>query len=188
MNVALRQTWTVDQFLAWEERQDVRFEFDGVRPIGMVGVTENHAEIQANLIRAVGNRLSRPPCRIVGSDLKLRLASSVRYPDAMVLCSPRQSGRSTVTDPVIVFEIASDSTASTDLVLKNAEYRATPSIQRYVFLQQTHAAAVVFSRRDDLWAAEIVSGADAVLPLPEIGIDVPLAEIYRDVPLPPEDA
>jgi Uma2 family endonuclease len=107
----------------------------------------------------------------------------IRYPDAMILRSPRDSGRSVVSDPVIVFEILSESTANIDLIEKNAEYRATPAIQRYVILEQTHAAAIVFSRKGDDWVTEIVAGEQAVLSLPEVGLEVPLAELYRDVEL-----
>jgi Uma2 family endonuclease len=79
--------------------------------------------------------------------------------------------------------VLSEGTANTDLVEKNAEYRATPSIQRYVILEQTHAAAIVFVRKGEDWISEIVTGDGAVLRLPEISIEVPLAEIYADVEL-----
>ena len=72
------------------------------------------------------------------------------------------------------------STTNTDLIAKNVEYRSLPSIQRYVILQQTHAAAIVFARLDDVWVAEIVAGSDAMLKLPEVGIEIPLAEIHRE--------
>jgi Uma2 family endonuclease len=186
MNVALRKPWTVEEFLDWEERQELRFEFDGIAPIGMTGGTEAHAMIQSNLLRAVGNRLNRPPCRIVGSELKLVMAGSVRYPDAMILCSPPRARRTSVADPVIVFEILSDGTARIDLIRKNGEYRATPSIQRYVILEQESAAAIVFSRKAEDWVTEIVSGDDAILPLPEVGTAFPLAELYRDIELVPD--
>jgi len=87
------------------------------------------------------------------------------------------------TDPVIVFEVLSGGTANTDLVEKNAEYRATPSIRRYVILEQTHAAGIVFVRKGEDWVTEIVAGDAAVLRLPEIGIEIPLTEIYADVEL-----
>jgi nucleoside phosphorylase len=46
MNVTLRTPWTVERFLAWEERQELRHEFDGVRTIAMTGGTVAHDAIQ----------------------------------------------------------------------------------------------------------------------------------------------
>ncbi len=63
------------------------------------------------------------------------------------------------------------------------EYRATASVQRYVMLDQTNAAAIVFRRKDDDWVSEIIAGDGAVLRMPEIGVDVPLAELYEGVEL-----
>ena len=39
MNVSLRKPMTIDQFLAWEERQELRYEFDGLQPVAMTGGT-----------------------------------------------------------------------------------------------------------------------------------------------------
>ena len=185
MTAAPYPSWTVEQFLAWEERQEARYEFDGIGPVAMAGGSEAQAEIQRNLLVTVAARLNRTPCRIVGSDLKLLVAGHVRYPDAMILCSPREAGRSVVADPVVVFEILCESTANTDLIEKNAEYRATESIQRYVILEQTHIAAIMFSRKGEDWVVEIIAGETGVLRLPEVGVEFLLNELYRDVELAP---
>ncbi len=174
---------TLEQFLAWEELQERRFEFDGFQPVAMDGVTIAHSGIQTNLLAALGIRLRGRLCRPRGSNLKIRLAERIRYPDAFVACTPVAPRATWVEDPVVVFEILSESTANTDIVLKNAEYRAALSIRRYVILQQTHAGATVFSHQGDAWAAEMVSGEDAVLSLPEIGVEIPLAEIYAELTL-----
>ena len=181
MNVVLRRPMTLEQFLAWEERQPLRHEFDGVQPVAMTGGTAAHAAIQVNLITSLRNRLRGKPCQPFGSELKLLVAGRIRYPDAFVVCTPVPPRATVVTEPVVVFEVLSDSTASNDLVVKNAEYRATPSVQRYVVLQQTSAAAVVFARKGEDWVTDLLVGDDAVLRLPEIGIEIPLAEVYADV-------
>ena len=186
MNVALRSPLTTDAFLDWEARQDLRYEFDGLRIIAMTGGTAAHAAIQINLTTALRQQLRGRPCRPFGSELKLRLAGRIRYPDAFVICSPVEPSATWVSEPVVVFEILSESTSHEDLVNKNAEYQAAPSIQRYVILEQTHAAALVFSRKGGAWVAEPLSGSAAVLHMPEIGIAIPLAEIYADVGLPAE--
>jgi Uma2 family endonuclease len=181
MNVALLKSMTLDQFLAWEDRQELRFEFDGFQPVAMVGGTVAHSAIQRNLITALSNRLRGHPCQPHGSHLKIQVAGRIRYPDAFVVCTPVDPRAKVVTEPVVVFEILSESTASEDLVVKNAEYRGTPSVRRYVVLQQASAAAIVFSHRGGEWATDLVAGTDAVLPLPEIGIELPLEEVYNGV-------
>jgi Uma2 family endonuclease len=182
MNVVMRRPWTTDQFLAWEERQALRYEFDGVQSRAVAGGTAAHSAIQRNLITALVVSLRGKPCQPHGSELKIRVAeSSIRYPDAFVVCTPLPPRTTVVTDPVVIFEVVSESTASEDFVTKNAEYRATPSVQRYVVLQQTQAAAAVFSRKGGDWVSELVTGEGATLPLPEIDLELPLAEIYLGV-------
>ena len=183
MNVAVRRSMTLSQFLAWEERQELRYEFDGFQPVAMTGGTDAHDAVQMNLHAALVNRLRGRPCRARGSDLKILVAGRIRYPDAFVVCTPVPPTATVVTEPVVVFEVLSESTANTDIIEKNAEYRATPSIQRYVILQQTHAAAIVFARKGDDWVAEIVAGNEAVLRMPAIGVEIPLAELYIDIEL-----
>jgi Uma2 family endonuclease len=135
MNVALRRTMTLQQFLAWEERQELRYEFDGFQPVAMTGGTAAHSAIQRNIIYALTGRLRGTPCQPFGSGLKIEVAGRIRYPEAFVVCTPLTPRQTVVADPVVMFEVLSDSTANTDLVEKNAEYRATPSIQRYVILE-----------------------------------------------------
>jgi uncharacterized protein (TIGR03000 family) len=54
---------TRDQVFDWAEAQNARYEFDGFQPVAMTGGSVNHAIIQANLIRHLGNRLGGGPCR-----------------------------------------------------------------------------------------------------------------------------
>jgi Uma2 family endonuclease len=182
MSTALRKAISLEDFLAWEEKQELRWEFDGFEPVGMTGGTSEHSAIQRNLSIAVGGRLRGQACQLYTADLKVFVAGSIRYPDAFVVCSPVARGTLVVTDPVVVFEVLSPSTASTDVGIKNEEYRDTPSIQRYVMLAQDRVLATVFARVGDDWVGHIVSG-EAMLEMPEIGIGVPLAELYEGISL-----
>jgi Uma2 family endonuclease len=182
MNVALRKPMTLEQFLAWEERQELRFEFDGFWPVAMAGGTAAHAAIQRNLIFALTGRLRGKPCQPYGSELKILVDGRIRYPDAFVVCTPLAPKTTVVADPVVVFEILSDGTAHDDLVVKNAEYRACPAIRRYVVLEQAQPGALAFSRKGEDWVTETLAGEEAMLRLPELGIEIPLAEVYADLP------
>ncbi len=76
MDVALRKSMSLQEFLDWEERQELRYEFDGFQPITMTGGTVEQGLIQANLIRRLGNRLLGKPCRVFGSHVKIAAAGS----------------------------------------------------------------------------------------------------------------
>ncbi len=177
---------TLDEFLAWERRQDLRYEFDGARPVAMTGGTVEHSEIATNLVEALRRRLQGRPCRAFRGDLKIVVAGRIRYPDATVTCSPVPRGTDMIPEPVVVFEVLSATTAATDRIEKNEEYRLTPSIRRYVMLEQARRAATVFSRAGDDWAGHVLTG-DAVLAMPEIGVDLPLAEAYAGIEFATDD-
>ena len=182
MSAAL-QRMTMEEFLAWDEGQEIKHEFDGFGPVEMVGGTFEHAAIQRNIAISVGGRLRGAPCTFIGSDLKIEVAGSIRYPDGFVVCTPVPRGALIVRDPVVIFEVLSDSTARTDRGQKNAEYAATPSMMRYVMLEQDAVMGTVWSRIGGEWVGRQV-GAGAVLTMPEIGIEVPIDELYIDVDLP----
>ncbi|HME23522.1 MAG TPA: Uma2 family endonuclease [Acetobacteraceae bacterium] len=185
MSMPLSKPPTLEEFLAWERKQELRYEFDGFHAVAMTGGTVNHAVITDNAVDALRRRL-KSPCRAFTSNLKVLAAGKVRYPDVVVTCSPIDGSADTVPNPVVVFEVLSPSTASLDRVVKNEEYRATPSIQRYVMLEQTRIGATVFARAGESWIGTVMLG-DATLELPEIGVAVALVEFYRDVDLPPPD-
>ena len=186
MSVALRRPMTLDEFLAWETRQLVRHEFDGFQPVAMAGGTAEHAAIQRNLAIAIGGRLRGKPCRFYGSDLKIDTGGKVRYSDGFVVCSPAVRGATLVSDPVVIFEILSSESASRDMVTKNHEYAAMPSMRRYIALAQDEIGGTMFERIGTDWVGHLL-GPDSILPMPEIGIDVPLAELYEGVDLTPAE-
>ncbi len=182
MNVALRQGMNLADFLDWEARQELRYEFDGFQAYAMVGGTAAHSTIQRNLLTALTIRLRGKPCQAHGSELKIAVAGSVRYPDAFVVCTRVAPKAQVVADPVVIFEVLSETTARVDHVTKNAEYRATASVQRYVMQEQDSQAATVLAREGDRWVGSLLTG-DAMLAMPEIGIEVPLAELYDGLDL-----
>ena len=182
---ALTKPMTIDEFVAWEKRQEQRFEFDGFVARAMTGGTLAHSAIQANLLRVVGNALRGGPCRVHGSELKVRTQTSIRYPDALITCTRGAPQSTFAPDPVVIFEILSQSTARLDLGAKNAEYQTLPSLKRYVVLHQNFAAAEVFHRDSEGEWSYLFIAAEAALDLPEVGVSVSMSEIYEGVDFAP---
>ena len=63
MSAVLKQRMNLEAFLEWENREELKYEFDGFEPVGMTGGSAEHAAIQVNVIREPGNRLQGQPCR-----------------------------------------------------------------------------------------------------------------------------
>ena len=184
MNVALRRPMSRADFFLWAESQEGRYEFDGMRPVAMTGGSNNHGTIAANLITHLGNRLRGKPCRRMTAEGGgvATVGDTVRYPDATVTCSPVQGGERLLPDPVVVFEVLSPSSRHTDLVVKPIEYGAVPSIRRYVIVEQAKIEIRGYVRTaHGAWVEAEPLRTGAVLDLPEIGIVLPLADIYEDI-------
>jgi Uma2 family endonuclease len=184
MRTALRAKMTLEHFLAWEERQPLRYEFDGWQPVAMTGGTVAHELIGGTLRALLYERLRGKPCRSVGPTLKIEVMGRIRYPDAFVYCAPVVPGATVIREPVVVFEVLSPGTSRTDRIEKLLEYQATPSIQRYVILEQDSIGAMVFSRQGSAWDGRALTETDT-LAMPEIDVELALADIYADVDLPP---
>ena len=187
MSAALRQPMSVAEFLAWEERQEYRWEFDGSQPVAMTGGTRAHETISGNIFFALRGRLAGRRCQAFGANLKIEVAGRIRYPDAFVTCTHGLGKQTVVTDPVVVFEVLSEGTSRTDRITKLREYGATLSIQRYVILEQDAIAAMVFVRKGADLVAEALTAADT-LRMPEIDVEVPMAEFYDGIEFPEEVA
>ena len=187
MSIALRERgMTREQFLDWVERQDTRFEFDGFEPVAMVSGTNNHSQTSQNIYFATRTRLKGKLCRILGPDAGLAtVGDAVRYPDALVTCTPFKGLDRLVPGVVVVFEVLSPTSGRNDRIDKLLEYRAMPSIRRYIILEHTSAALTVFSRLDGQteWTAAVLTAEDTLV-MPEIGVEIPIAEFYEGVDLP----
>ena len=183
MNVALQKPWTIERFLAWAERQDARYEFDGVQPVAMTGGNANHNRITGNIHAALRSRLRGTRCSYYGPDLGVQTTGSkVRYPDALITCTKFPGTEKLAPNVVVVFEVLSPTSGGTDRIEKVLEYEAVPSIRRYIIVESATAGLQVLhrDRAGDAWTVHTLT-RDGVLSLPEVSIEVPVSEIYEDV-------
>jgi Uma2 family endonuclease len=182
MNVTLRKPWTQDQFFIWAHSQEERYEFDGFQPVSMTGGNINHGLIMRSLHRALDTRL-RGSCQALGPDVGVATAgNAVRYPDALVTCDKLIGKDQIVPGVIVAFEILSPTSGRTDRIIKVREYAAVSSIRRYVILESSGIGLQVFERQvaSEAWRATTLTGDD-VLRMPEISIEIPVAEFYDRV-------
>jgi Uma2 family endonuclease len=176
---------TREQFFAWAQADGGRWEFDGFDPVAMTGSTVNHSRISGNLHAALRSRLRGSGCRSLGPDAGLAtIGDTVRYPDALVTCSEVPGDAYIVPGVVVVFEVLSPTSGRIDRIVKLREYRAVPSIRRYVILEHASIGLIVLTRAsaNEDWTATALTAEDT-LRMPEIAAEIPVAEFYEGVEL-----
>jgi Uma2 family endonuclease len=176
---------SVEEYLAGELVSPIKHEYLGGVLYAMAGARNVHNVIAVNINGALYVRLRGRPCRPFNSDTKIRvrLPTQVRfyYPDASVSCRPNPQTDSFQDEPAVIFEVLSPQTRRLDEGEKKDAFLTIPSLSVYVLVEQESAAVVAFRRTEKGFVREAYEGLDAVLPLGEIGIDLPLADIYETV-------
>jgi len=182
-STALKAPTTLDEFLAWEDEQDERYEFlDGLVRM-MTGGTEDHDRLSVNLIALLRNALRGGPCSVHASNLKVvsRAGNASMYPELFVRCGPREGKRTWIEDAVVAVEVLSPRTAKDDLTRKRRAYTLLPTVRVVVYASQDEPRLDLVRRQaDGGFADEVVEGLGSMLDLPEIGVRLAMAEIYED--------
>lgn len=182
------ERWTVERFFAWQEGQSERYELVAGRPVRpMAGARNVHDDIVVNVVAELRRRLRGGPCRPFTGDGSVEtLPGQIRRPDAGVDCGVRDPQGMQAARPVLVVEVLSPTTRDFDTFEKLAEYRAVESIACVLVVEPNAPEIAVLSRRDDgEWVRDVVAGLGRTVLVPELGIELPLAEIYDGVAFPP---
>ncbi|HZZ81087.1 MAG TPA: Uma2 family endonuclease [Gemmataceae bacterium] len=181
---------SVEDYLDGELHSPIKHEYVGGVVHAMAGASNAHNVINYNTLISIGIRLRGKRCQVHGSDTKVRidLQNEVRfyYPDQHVFCEPNPLSDSFQDRPVVIFEVLSRSTRRTDLGEKKDAYLTIPSLRVYGLIEQDEPTVIVFRRGPKEFAREVYHGLDAVIPLTEIEIELPLAEIYERIEFSPE--
>jgi Uma2 family endonuclease len=183
-----RHVFSFEEYAAIADKSSVRVEFwDGVI-LDMSGGSPRHSAICSNIVRILGGQLRGAPCRIFDANLRVRSVAARRstYADATVVCGPLQLdpsdvSRQTVLNPTLLVEVQSPSTSGDDRGPKLDSYKLISSVRAVVLVAQDDQRVTLHSRRaDGSWQeSEHLSG---VIELEAIACQLPLAEIYEDLP------
>lgn len=177
---------TREDYLQGELASEIRHEYVAGNVYAMSGGTLNHQRIARNFLRLAGNQLAGKPYFPPGSDFKLHIPigggeEAFYYPDGMIICVPVPGNALFTDSPSVILEVLSPSTRRNDEVQKFRDYLTIPTLGTYI-LAETESQLLTLHRRDGTsFRRQILSVPDAILELPEVGISISLAELYRDV-------
>lgn len=182
--------FSVEEYLELDRSAEVQSEFhDGVM-FPITAVTWERSEINGSVWSKLKTALRGKPCKVASAAVRVRVRpSKFVIPDLMIVCGEpafADKVRDTVTNPRVIVEILSPSTADYDYGEKFILYRGLPSFEEYLLVSQDHARVEVFRKTSDgRWMLTTYLGLDAVVPIESVGVDLALAEVYDGVEFPP---
>jgi Uma2 family endonuclease len=172
-----------EEYLEGERLSEIRHEYVDGRVYAMAGASDDHNRITGNLFGELRERLRGGRCEAFINDMKVKIppqfGDAYYYPDVLVTCDQSDDAKYFREKPSCIFEVLSPDTERTDRREKSLAYRQIPGIKTYVLFEQDRIAATVLRRAEIGWNSELIEGKNALLKLPEIGIEIPLERIYE---------
>lgn len=189
MTVALKppKTYTPEEYLEMERKALQKSEYYAGEIFLMAGASPNHNRIARNVLTELNGGLRGQECEAFGSDQRLFVKKNglYTYPDALVVCGRIEfdsRDRDSITNPVLIVEVLSPSTANYDRGGKFELYRDIPSFQEYVLIHQDkiHIEHHLADGKGG-WLLTETKDLDTELLFASIGISIPLSRIYERV-------
>ncbi len=176
---------SVEDYLRQERESQVKHEYLGGAVYAMTGGRNRHNLLASNTLLALGSQLRGTACRAFNSDTKIRIRlpdhTRFYYPDVSVICEQNSLDEVFQDRPVLVVEVLSESTRRTDLGEKAEAYQTLASLEFYLLVEQKACAVIAYRRTDQGFKRDVYEGLSSVISLPQLGIELPLSEIYEAV-------
>ncbi len=179
------QRLSIEEYLAREREADIRHEYVDGEIFAMAGASREHILIAGNVHAALHGYLRGSPCRVLMTDMKVRInpANAFYYPDLLVSCTDMDAEPDSYyeTEPRLIFEVLSRSTEARDRMEKRLNYQALESLKEYVLIAQNKIEVDIYRRLSSEWEHERCS-VGAVIELRSIDFALPIADVYEAVP------
>lgn len=181
---------TPEDYLTFERKSDSRHEFLDGEIYAMAGESLPHSRICMNLAGEVRQQLKGKNCEPLSPNMKVRTsnASLFSYPDLTVVCGEPQFHdlkKDVLTNPRVVFEVLSPSTADYDRTTKFQRYRmGNETLTDYILVSQDKPFVEHFVKQaDNNWIYRSYGAIEDVLKIETIECELSLREIYDRVEL-----
>lgn len=152
MNVALRRAMTVDEYLAWSESQSERqrTELINGQIVTMPSERVVHSRVKGRvhlaLLQAV--KAAGLPCEALPDGPAVRIDEHTAYePDALVYCGePPAPDSLLISNPIVIVEVLSPTTAHSDTSAKLIGYFKVPSVAHYLIIDPVARTVTHYTR------------------------------------------
>ncbi|GAB3903814.1 Uma2 family endonuclease [Larkinella knui] len=188
-----KRIYTVEEYLALEERSEIRHELYRGELYAMAGGTVNHNRLTRRVANLLENQPALKGCGVFSENLKVEVVRDgyYCYPDVVVACHPfdLRGTNQIIKQPRVIVEVLSKSTALADRGTKWQRYRKLPSLWYYMLVDQYSATIELFSRIEetDEWINSLYENGDDLIVLPRLNMEIFQKDIYNGIELHPEE-
>jgi Uma2 family endonuclease len=164
MQVVLEKKLSLEEYFTLEQTLELRHEFVDGKLIEMPGTTKMHNKIVQNIVLSLARLARNHDCELYSEAIKLQIgAGKIRYPDVMLTCQPSENNY-LENAPCFLVEVLSNSTETTDGIIKAREYTSLPSLETYAIIAQTERLVVLYERRGDEWIYRSIVDGEFTVP------------------------
>jgi Uma2 family endonuclease len=175
---ANRVRMSIEEFLAWNSGDDLRYEVVDSHPVAQPAPAFSHGLLVANIASLLTNDLKRrqKPCATdCGSALVIPAFGNVRLPDVHVLCG--ESGK-TANRPLLTVEVVAPYDSASAMRRKLEEY-ASIGVIEMLEVDQDQLLVSRHLGNGDTWIVQDYRRLDAQVVLESLGTVLTLAEIHE---------
>ena len=175
-----RKFESIDAYLAFEEKSEVRHEYYLENLIEMSGTTYKHNDLVFYLSAFFRFNLPKSKFKISSEQVKLYIANEniFFYPDVMVALPEEQQYYS--TQPVLITEVLSESTRKFDMIDKFIQYQKLDTLQYYILVEPEKQLVIVHKKTPETgWQTDTYTSITDVIDLPTLQISLVLKDIYQ---------
>lgn len=177
--------FTIEEYLALEERTERRHEFVEGYVYAMSGPRIRHMKIAGSIYRALYPAAKGRPCQVFMTDAKVRIGDErFYYPDIVAICRPVDDDDVYVTEPCLIVEVTSPSTRATDRREKLLAYGTIASLRTYLIVDHRRRFVEWCVRDADGFRFHANLSGEGAIDIPCLRTTLALDTIYEDVTLP----
>lgn len=168
---ARRVHWTVEEYLAFENRSPEKHEYFDGEVFAMAGARPRHNLVVVSTSNALGGLVKGKGCAGFNGDQRIYIAATglYTYADGGVMCAPPELSQDgmELLNPVLLFEVLSPSTRDYDLGAKREHYQQMPSLRHLLLIDQPERLVRHYSREGGNWQSREIR--EGLVDLAELG-------------------
>jgi Uma2 family endonuclease len=182
-----KKYYTPEEYLELEEKAEYKNEYRDGEIVPMSGGTTNHNKIAGNFYKNFPLTIDEQNYETYIGDVRLWIPRYrvYTYPDVMVIKGNpvyEGTGTTTVTNPLLIVEVLSNSTKNYDQGDKFDYYRSLAEFREYILIDQYNYHVKQFAKNlEGKWVLTEYEEEESVLLLESVNFSISFRDIYQRV-------